>query len=686
MKKIKIAMMWHFHQPFYRKDGEFILPWTRLHGVKDYKDLPELFYEFPKLRQTINIVPSMWRQLNDYIFNGVSDVIQELTLKDPTEMSADEKAKVLHLFFLCNVENMINPYPDYQRLYTMSLENKELSNQDIIDLQVWYNLTWVGMLSRENPAVKRLFRQGSGFTAIDKKMILDLHLDILSSVKSNLNRLKDLGQLEISVSPYNHPILPLLCDSCAMLEAMPNAELPENLFNYPEDAAAQINLSKDFFVENFKETPKGMWPSEGSISDKALKIMIDSGIGWVASDELVLKKSMKEKYRNEYKYFPIKYHAEGGDITVFFRDHSLSDAIGFQYSGWNPNDAANDFMQKLINIRGQIVEKCGEDALDYAVVPIILDGENCWEYYKNNGVDFLRILFKNLEDSDEVETVLFRDVYGKFSPHVPEISHVQAGSWINADFEIWAGHKEHRIAWSMLSKARNALKNNIDKFKESDKAILWDLMYIAEASDWFWWYGDKHWAPNKFDFDVLFRWYLTKIYELLKINPPEELLHPINAAASKQTFSQATQMVDILDLHGWDNDDVWKNSAKFFPTANQSSMHKVGEIIEEIDFANSDNCMYLRVSLRKDTEPDYEIILKQKLGVNFYMWKIMPQKIEFEDKTSEGFVFASKSSKYFIMKQLDDICENESCEIDFTTHYNESSVSGKFVAKICKKI
>jgi alpha-amylase/alpha-mannosidase (GH57 family) len=607
MKKLKIALLWHFHQPYYKQDNEFFLPWVRLHGVKDYWDLPELFYEYPKIKQTVNIVPSLWVQIQQYVSGECRDRVQTLTLMDPQSMNEDTKNELLRLFFLSNPENMIKIYPRFKELLAMKESGIKFSNQDITDLQVWYNLCWIGNYSRKRPAVQSLINKERNYDENDKLLVLEIHREILSQVENQLKTLQRLNRIEVSVSPYHHPILPLLVDSKAVNESMPNALLPGNLFVFPEDAKAQIDNSIDYYKSIFGNNPIGMWPSEGSISDKVLEIISKTEIKWLATDEMVLSNTLNKDYKSIYKYFPIKYKNGEAETTLFFRDHSLSDAIGFVYSSWNPKDSASDFLNRLANIRNEIINILGEEELENAVVPIILDGENCWEYYNQNGEGFLRELFSQLSLSSIIETVLFKDVLSLKSEAVPAINHIQAGSWINANFNIWAGHKDHRIAWSILSETRKLLEDlnaqvPIEKYKQAMEYI-----YICEGSDWFWWYGDSHWAENKFDFDVLFRHNLSKVYDIIGWSVPEILLTPINNQTERNQNKTAKDLLapDILSI----DEKQWNNAGVYNTSSVMSSMHQIGELIETVYFGNSKTHIFIRLALKKEIENSDRIIL-----------------------------------------------------------------------------
>jgi alpha-amylase/alpha-mannosidase (GH57 family) len=616
MKKLKVAILWHFHQPYYLKNDEFILPWTRLHGVKDYWDLPEYFYSYPNIKQTINIAPSMWAQIEKYVKREACDSIQILTLKNPEDLSETDKKELFRMFVLCNEQNMIDSYPRYKFLKDKikGSDNPELSRQEIIDLQVWYNLTWIGAYSRKRVAVERLFAKAENFNDSDRNLVLEMHLDILSSISNQLKTLKNIGALELSCSPFYHPILPLLYDTDSLKEAMPNAQTPEVKFSRPDDAKLQIDMATEYFSGIFGEKPSGMWPSEGSISNPILEMLADSGIKWAASDELILKESMGASYKNYYKFFPINYTRNNKSIKLFFRDHELSDAIGFVYSNWNAQDAAKDFLNRLSRIRDYLINGLGESSLDYATVPVILDGENCWEYYKNNGYEFLNALFNELSNSEIIETIRFGDAPNTSNNFVPVLNSIRAGSWINANFKIWAGHIDHVKAWSYLATARNEVENRREIIGEDKYKQAMDIMLVAEGSDWFWWYGDTHWAENKFDFDDLFRFYLQKIYEIIELEIPIGLLEPINQCRQKAQILKRSESTISPDIYTFDV-AAWAKAGKYDVAAVASTMSRVGEIVSSIYFGKNDDAIFLRIEFDKELCAD-DIVTVQFVSDN----------------------------------------------------------------------
>lgn len=602
------------------------MPWVRMHGVKDYFDIPEVLHEFPQIKQTFNFVPSLHKQLADYISGEVEDQVQRLTKAHASDLSDEQKRQVLRLFFMANVENLIKPYPRYWELYERSLDIesalKSFEESDWRDIQSWYNLTWIGPYSREHSYVQRYFDKGRDFTETEKLLILEYHIDILKKIDSQHRSLERLKQIELSVSPMYHPILPLLCNSRSALEAMPRAILPEPPYVYPQDANAQITNALQYFKDVFGTEAKGMWPSEGSISDEALELMIENGIKWTASDEMVLTRSLVNPSGTTQKFFPHEYKTSKGSIALLFRDHFLSDRIGFVYSQWKPWDAANDFTHHLHQIRNEIIRVHGDEGLKYACVSVILDGENCWEYYEDNGRPFLKELFSQLTNMKEFKTVTCSEAVSKDNlKYMKPLKRIRAGSWINADFKIWIGDEEDRNAWSMLGAARGEFEKHKESLSPEVYKEALEHIFIAEGSDWFWWYGPEHNSDNKYEFDILFRWHIKEIYRLLGLKVPADVEQPINKMFSKTRFSSPLKKIKpTIDGKKASQKD-WKDAGKYDARQEMTSMHQSGEILSSLRFGSDDENCYFRFELSKalsdSDKVTFTVSVPEKLEISF---------------------------------------------------------------------
>lgn len=535
--QLHVAFVWHMHQPYYKDlvTGQYILPWVRLHGTKDYYDMVKVLEPYPNVRQTVNLVPSLLAQVQEYADGTADDRYMELTRKAPDELDDDEKVELLTTFFYANPDTMVAPHPRYADLLTkrggdaeperLARTARYFTDQDFLDLQVWFNLVWCDPLfHREDPVIRDLVEKGRDFTAADKEAVLERHRAILGMIIPECRATQERGQVELTTSPFYHPILPLLCDTESARESLPHHPLPPR-FAHPEDAAAQIERAIRLHTELFGRPPRGMWPSEGSVSEAVIPLAAEAGIEWIATDEGVLRESQRLAAPSGGDHFR-PYLLERGPhrLSILFRDHRLSDRIGFVYGSWDPEEAAEDFVATLHRIRRSL-KRSDRPPL----VSVILDGENCWEYYRGDGHEFLDALYRRLNDDPELVCTTVSD-HLDAHPAKDALPRLFAGSWINHDFEIWIGREEDNQAWERLKEARDALQEFTDTAPEdTDRERLrlaWEELYVAEGSDWCWWYGGQH-AGMLDAFDALFRRHLMNLYELIGRPVPDRLHVPI---------------------------------------------------------------------------------------------------------------------------------------------------------------
>jgi alpha-amylase/alpha-mannosidase (GH57 family) len=539
---LSIAFVWHMHQPYYKDDltGSYILPWVRMHGIKDYYDMPALLTDFPDIHQTFNLVPSLLKQIRDYVENGATDKFLALTLKPAAELTQKDKLFLLKNSFMANWDTMIRPYPAYWQLldrrgYSVSpndLENatRYYTTQDYLDLQVWFNLTWFDPLFKQNdPLLRDLIRKGSGFTENEKALLVRKQREVMALIIPEYRKLAGMGRIELTTTPFYHPILPLLYDTDLALVATPDIHLPVNRFAHAEDAKTQIERALAYHEELFGSRPRGMWPAEGSVAEEIIPLLADAGIEWIATDEGVLARSLGIHIERDFAgvmknpevlYKP--YLAGKGDkrVSIVFRDHTLSDLIGFVYSKWDYKNAVNDLIDRLHRVRKGLAD-------GPHLVSVILDGENAWEYYQNDGRDFFLYLYERLSREQGLRCVTVGE-YLREHPARASIERLHAGSWINANYRVWIGHEEDNRAWDLLTQTRQALTDYAARNGDPEKlAKAWEEIYIAEGSDWNWWYGDDHFSENDEEFDLLFRTHLMNVYRLIGGDIPDELQIPI---------------------------------------------------------------------------------------------------------------------------------------------------------------
>lgn len=603
---IYVAFLWHMHQPYYKDPFKEIyrLPWVRLHGTKDYLDMVEILREFPSIKQVFNLTPSLLEQLKDYTDNNATDKYLELTIKRPSELDDEEKSFILENFFLANWDTMVRPFPRYYELlvkrgYRISKGDikriiKYFSDSDLLDLQVLFNLCWIDPLFRQkDPFLNELVKKGRNFTEDEKQLLISKQFTILNEIIPTYKDMADKGRIELTTSPYYHPILPLLCDTNNAKIATPDIRLPSRRFSHPEDAEKQVFMAVEYLENLFGYKPLGMWPSEGSVCEEVFRIVKKAGIEWLATDEDILAHSISKKLRDssmnmispESLYIPYNY--EG--VSVVFRDHVLSDLIGFVYSKWEPKTAASDFIKRILNIRNNLPKD-----KNY-LVPIILDGENAWEYYQNDGHDFLKYLYEFLSEDNRIKTTTISEYIRNYD-RGKKLSKIHAGSWINANYGIWIGHEEDNTAWDYLNDTREELEKyqQFNPEKKIDNA--WKSIYIAEGSDWNWWYGDEHSSENQKDFDELFRLNLMNVYRIINKEIPHYLFIPI--------LREDRSIKPTVNIRGFIEPKIdgivtsyyeWYQGAYIDTKKFGGSMHKSESILSRIFYGFNKDNLFIRL-------------------------------------------------------------------------------------------
>ncbi len=601
-----IAILWHMHQPDYGnvETGEIYLPWTRFHAVKDYYDMAALVAETPGLALTINVVPSLIDQLEAYAEGTARETYASLSQRNAGDLDQREKIFLLNSFFQLPWKQMILPYPRYKELldrrgtpdpdgkYSSAL--KRYSAQDYRDLQVWFNLSWCGNELRRHPDVSSMIRKGRDFTEEDKSRLFEAQKEFIGRILPLYRKLMEDHGIEISVSPYYHPILPLLCDSLSAREALPDIPLPAAPFSFPADAHEQVVRAQNRFQEVFGRLPEGMWPSEGAISNPASRLARDLGLRWLASDEGVLQKSLQSSVSGhsglsmQEKYSAWRH--EGGP-ALFFRDHGLSDLIGFTYGRWGAEEAACDFVERLRQIHDAL-----PDDGRYYVVPVILDGENAWEHYPGNGREFLHLLYRKIVDADFLQSVTMSG-FLELEPIQENLPNIVAGSWIYGCLSTWIGHPEKNAAWDALTEARHAFSRHGRQITEPlvrEKAFR-EIM-IAEGSDWCWWYGDDHQTQNAVEFDTLFRNHLKNAFRLLGLPYPLGLDIPIKKVDIRRQFRNPVHTIsprldgEVTDYFEW-------LAAGTAARAGGGAMHQTVRFIEKVFFGYDSSRFYVRLDI-----------------------------------------------------------------------------------------
>jgi alpha-amylase/alpha-mannosidase (GH57 family) len=600
---LNVAFFWHMHQPYYRDPatGEYPLPWVRLHAVKGYYDMISILADYPAVAQNFNLVPSLLLQLREYASGGARDVFFEQSRKKAEDLTPEEKKFLLANFFMCNWETMVKPYPGYLALlskrgfkvpeYRWDEILGHFTAQDYRDLQVWFNLAWCGHRAREKKqAVRELLQKGRMFSEEDKAVLLDTHREIIREVIPLYGEMRRKGQAELTVSPFYHPILPLLINSDHARRAMPSAPLPPG-FSHPEDAAAQIRRAVVFFEELFGGRPSGMWPSEGSVSPELVPLVQGAGISWMASDEGVLFRSLSGGFGRSHLYQPYRVSFRDAQISMVFRDHNLSDLVGFTYAKNPPEAAARDLVAHLENIRQSLPDD------DRRLVLIALDGENPWEAYPDGGREFLSRLYDLLSRHPSVRTVRVGDYLERFPPR-ETLTHLHTGSWIDQNFHIWIGSPEENHAWDCLRRTRDFLENAVSEnpgLPPETKEAAWEEIYSAEGSDWFWWFGDDFSSDNDEEFDRLFRSHLGAVHRLLGNPIPDYLVKPIalphEVKPAVEPIGFIAPTLDGQVTHFYE----WREAGYFAAKPARGSMHQAEGFLQGLYYGFNLETLYFRI-------------------------------------------------------------------------------------------
>jgi alpha-amylase/alpha-mannosidase (GH57 family) len=558
MPALRLIFLWHQHQPFYKDlvTGEYRLPWVRLHALKDYYGMVKLLDEFPNVHQNFNLVPSLITQIQDYVAGTAQDPFLTVAAKAAKDLTLKERVFALQYLFQANHANVIGRYPRYRELldrfrehgYSAEKAEKYFLPRDFTDLQVLSQIAWFDEFFLEDKDVAGLIQKERNYSVEDQGFVIARERELLGKVLPAYADAAKKGSIEISATPFYHPILPLVCDTNAGAASTPGLALPQNRFRHPEDAREQLVRALDLHEQVFGVRPQGVWPSEGSVSDEALAIAHSLGVRWMATDEGVLGRStgvffardgngrlpahLAERLYNIHRY-------ENGPTAMHmvFRDHTISDLIGFVYSGMDPGDAARHLLHNIREAAQPVLAQ-GRDA----VVSVILDGENAWEYYPKSGREFLRRFYDALQREGGVEPATVSEAIARHRDFSPLPSLVP-GSWINANFNVWIGAPEDNRAWDYLHHAREFYAQNAAHASEAQRKLAFEEILIAEGSDWNWWYGPEHHSANDRDFDELYRKHLSNIYQALGATPPDYLSQPITGGEVRPTFTPQTAYI-----------------------------------------------------------------------------------------------------------------------------------------------
>jgi alpha-amylase/alpha-mannosidase (GH57 family) len=627
-QKIRVLFLWHMHQPYYKdlSSGIYRLPWARLHGLKDYYGMVAMLEEFPRIHQTFNLVPSLLLQLEEYASGNAREPIQEAAFKPTEQLTTEDRLFILQYFFQANVVHLISRYPRYRELYDRMQANDfnaerslpYFRDHDFTDLQVLSQLAWFDEIFLERDAeLRALVSKQQGYRYEDQQILQRKESPAIGKALEAYRLAAQRGQIEISTSPFYHPILPLLCDTQVAREANAGVHLPARRFRHPEDARLQLERAIALHRRLFGLSPRGLWPSEGSVSEEVLEICASLGFGWVATDQQVLSNSIGLPFYRvpsgvlvnaDRLYTAYGFSASSGEVRMLFRDHELSDLIGFVYSGMQPEEAARDLVGRIKQSALPLLTQ-GTSPL----VPIVLDGENCWEYYPQNGRPFLRTLYRLLSEDPEIECLTVSEALDRQGPAVP-LPRLATGSWINANFDIWIGAEEDNQAWDRLSEARDFFAEREKAAPPEQRELALEELLVAEGSDWCWWYGPEHSSANDADFDSLYRSHLANVYHALKERPPDYLGQPIAVLRQRVNLMPPTGLIAPMIDGTITNYFEWIGAGFYSPQQSGGAMHGRAPMMRELYYGRNAGNFFLRIDWN-DVPP--EEIAKTRLRLSF---------------------------------------------------------------------
>ncbi len=543
--RLKVVLCWHMHQPEYRdlSSGEFQQPWTYLHAIKDYVDMAAHLEAVPKAKAVVNFVPILLEQIEEYALQVQRHLKRKTSINDPMlsmlnrsvmPSDCDKRLRLIKNCLRANRETVINRFAPFKRLAEIAdwlCANRDalcyISEQYLADLLVWYHLAWLGeFVRREDGRIKHLIEKGINFNMHDRNTLMEVIGELLTGLIPRYRKLAESGQIELSMTPYAHPIAPLLLSIDSAKEAMPDAPMPL-LQQYPggdERLRRHISHGLNVFESYFGFRPKGIWPAEGGVSVDTLEVFDEYGFQWTATGENVMRNSINRDGCSvdglECRGSHQGYQVQEQNIRLFFRDDGLSDMFGFTYSTWHADDAVNNLIQNLENIAEH------REDMEGSIVSIILDGENAWEYYPENGYYFLSALYQRLSEHPGIELTTYSEVV-ESKPPIGKLQGLMAGSWVYGTFSTWIGDTDKNRGWDMLGDVKRCYDRVVTthRLSETELEAAEKQLFICEGSDWFWWFGDYNPSDSVSDFEEMFRMHLARLYDLLGEEPPDYLSH-----------------------------------------------------------------------------------------------------------------------------------------------------------------
>ena len=591
-----------------------MLPWTRLHALKDYWGMVRVLEEFPRVHATFNVVPSLGAQLEEYASGKFDEPWFATAFRAAKELTTEDKSEILTRAFQVNYDHLLARWPRFIELHQWvhaqghERAKQSLGERDWRDLQLLSQLAWMDEeYLASDPVVSRLARKGTDFTEKDKQDLCAKQFELLGRVLPEYRRAASTGQVEISATPFYHPILPLLCDSDIARVSNPGTPLPTPAFRHPEDAREQLVRARRYHERVFGRAPDGLWPSEGSVSEQALSIAAELGFKWFATDEGVLGHTLRAGFGRdaagvpsnaEKLYSPLRVRAGGREMVGFFRDHYLSDLVGFVYSRMNAGAAAEDLHNRIRAIGERV--QIGRPL----TVSLILDGENAWEYYPGNGREFLRQFYRRIENDPDIRALTASEAVAA-AGEIPTNHGIFPASWINANFDVWIGSGEDVTAWDHLRRARDFYGQQVECAAKGfpraptpeQLAASYEALLGAEGSDWCWWYGPEHSSANDGEFDAFYRKLLTEVYLALGAEAPDVLAEPIKRQPERALILPPSSHLHVKVDGRESTYFEWMGAGLYSADRRSSAMHGRLLLLHELRYGFDEERFHLRVDV-----------------------------------------------------------------------------------------
>ena len=592
---LNLAIVFHQHQPYYRNmlTGMYEMPWVRVHAMTEYVDSPGILEKYPDTKVTYNLVPSFMEQLMDYHRNETLDVHTDIAKRPWSEgdypNATDLELHTMQFQSFWNsgwIYNVSDDDPSawvkpssgrYSELHGRTMHNLKpatimddalLPPQEFLDLQVlWYLYQFspdyvLGSYdaSHRDEGLIALFQQNGNYSHEDLMYVVDAQHEHMGNVLPMYSDLAASGQVELSTTPYYHPIMPLL-----MMDGWTFEDgIRVNKDSWEDDTRHQLNSGMDLFEEEMGFRPVGMWPSEEAVSPAMVQPVSDVGIEWMITDEELLMKSTDSSGNNvdvnDAANLAMPWVAtgvDGGEVAVIFRDRVISDRVAWQYGSMTPEDAVTDFISYIDGVRQQLLD-AGEDPSEH-MLTVSMDGEN-WMFmsefqHNDNGRPFVDEWFSRLGSHPTIKTTTPSEFLSE-ERDLPQIDTIGTGSWVDGTLSTWAGEEEESLAWQRLVEARNALVDfESSNPNHSGLDAAWESVYIAEGSDWYWWYGLDQDSGYDEMWDVLFKVHLSNIYRAVDLELPPYLQELwTNPALPIEPYGNTIEpMIDGIALPGeWD--------------------------------------------------------------------------------------------------------------------------------------